>query len=40
MRGDVLDEFETIKVCTAYKKGDEVVTAMPYDTEGYEAVYE
>lgn len=40
MKGDVLDEFETIKVCTAYKKGDEVVTGMPYDTEGYEAVYE
>ena len=40
MKGDVLDEFETIKVCTSYKKGDEVVTEMPYDTEGYEAVYE
>lgn len=40
MKGDVLDEFETIKVCTAYKKGDEVVMEMPYDTEGYEAVYE
>ena len=40
MKGDVLDEFETIKVCTAYKKGDEVVTEMPYDTEGYEAMYE
>ena len=40
MKGDVLDEFETIKVCTAYKKGDEVVTEMPYDPEGYEAVYE
>lgn len=40
MKGDVFDEFETIKVCTAYKKGDEVVTEMPYDTEGYEAVYE
>lgn len=40
MKGDVLDEFESIKVCTAYKKGDEVVTEMPYDTEGYEAVYE
>ena len=40
MKGDVLDDFETIKVCTAYKKGDEVVTEMPYDTEGYEALYE
>ncbi len=40
MKGDVLDEFETIKVCTAYKKGDEAMTEMPYDTEGYEAVYE
>ena len=40
MKGDVLDDFQTIKVCTAYKKGDEVVTEMPYDTEDYEAVYE
>ena len=40
MKGDVLDGFDTIKVCTAYKKGDEVTTEMPYDTEGWEAVYE
>lgn len=40
MKGDVLDEFQKIYVCTAYKKGDVVTTEMPYDTEGWEAVYE
>lgn len=40
MKGDVLDGFETIKVCTAYTKDGETVTDMPYDTEGWEPVYE
>ncbi|QFQ13398.1 adenylosuccinate synthase [Pseudoprevotella muciniphila] len=40
MKGDVLDEFDTIKVCVAYRKGEETITTMPYDTEGWEAVYE
>ena len=40
MKGDVLDDFDTIKVCVAYRKGDETTTTMPYDTEGWEAVYE
>lgn len=40
MKGDVLDEFDTIKVCVAYRKGEETTTTMPYDTEGWEAVYE
>lgn len=40
MKSDVLDSFDTIKVCTAYRKGDEVTTDMPYDTEGWEAVYD
>ena len=40
MKSDVLDTFSTIRVCTAYRKGDEVTTEMPYDTEGWEAVYE
>lgn len=40
MKGDVLDGFETIKVCTAYTKDDETVTEMPYDTEGWQPVYE
>ena len=40
MKGDVLGTFDTIKVCTAYKKGTETVTEMPFDTEGWEAVYE
>lgn len=40
MKGDVLDGFDTIKVCTAYTKDGETVTDMPYDTEGWQAVYE
>ena len=40
MKGDVLDGFETIKVCTAYTKDGQTVTDMPYDTEGWQAVYE
>ena len=40
MKGDVLDSFEKIYVCTAYRKDGEITTEMPYDTEGWEAVYE
>ncbi len=40
MKSDVLDSFETIKVCTAYTKDGETTTEMPYDTEGWAAVYE
>lgn len=40
MKGDVLDGFGTIKVCTAYTKDGETVTEMPYDTEGWQPVYE
>ncbi len=40
MKSDVLDTFDTIRVCTAYRKGDEVTDTMPYDTAGWEAVYE
>lgn len=40
MKGDVLDGFETIKVCTAYTKDGKTVTEMPYDTEGWQPVYE
>lgn len=40
MKGDVLDGFETIKVCTAYTKDGETVTEMPYDTEDWQPVYE
>ena len=40
MKGDVLDGFDTIKVCTAYTKDGETVTEMPYDTEGWQPVYE
>ena len=40
MKSDVLDTFDTIKACVAYKKDGVVTEDMPYDTEGYEAVYE
>lgn len=40
MKSDVLDTFDKIKVCTAYRKNGKVFTEMPYDTEGCEAVYE
>lgn len=40
MKSDVLDGFKTIKVCTAYRKDGQILTDMPYDTEGCEAVYE
>ena len=40
MKGDVLDGFDTIKVCTAYTKDGVITTEMPYDTAGWEPVYE
>lgn len=40
MKSDVLDGFDTIRVCTAYKKDGVQTTDMPYDTEGWKAVYE
>lgn len=40
MKGDVLDGFDTIKVCTAYEKNGERTENMPYDTEGWTAVYD
>lgn len=40
MKSDVLDDFETIRVCTAYEKDGVTTTDMPYDTEGWKAVYQ
>lgn len=42
MKADVLSIFETIKICTAYRKGDYTTTHFPYDcnTEEMEPVYE
>lgn len=40
MKSDVLDTFETIKVCVAYEKDGVRTTDMPFDTEGWQAVYE
>ncbi len=39
MKSDVLDGFDTIRVCTAYEKDGVQTTDMPYDTEGWQAVY-
>lgn len=40
MKADVLDGFDTIKVCVAYEKDGERTESMPYDTEGWQPVYE
>ncbi len=40
MKSDVLDTFDTIRVCTAYRKDGQETQTMPYDTTGWEAVYE
>ena len=40
MKSDVLDAFETIKACVAYKVNGEEIDYFPYDiTEGIEPVY-
>ena len=39
MKSDVLDSFETIKACVAYKKDGAVLENVPFETEGCEAVY-
>lgn len=39
MKSDVLDGFDTIKACVAYKKDGIVVEDMPFETEGCKAVY-
>ena len=31
MKADVLGDFDTIKVCTHYKRGDEILDHLPYD---------
>ena len=36
MKSDVLDDFDTIKVCTAYKINGETVFDFPYDVDGLE----
>lgn len=40
MKSDVLDQFETIKACTAYKMGGKIVEEFPFDiSEDIEPVY-
>lgn len=40
MKGDVLDNFATIKACVAYQKDGVTTQDMPYDTAGWQPVYE
>ena len=40
MKSDVLDDFAEIKVCTKYTKDGVTTDEMPYDTEGWQPVYE
>ena len=40
MKSDVLDGFATIRACVAYQKDGQTTTDMPYDTEGWTAVYQ
>jgi adenylosuccinate synthase len=40
MKSDVLDTFDSIKVCVAYKKDGKIFSDMPFETEGCEAVYQ
>lgn len=39
MKSDVLDSFETIKACVAYKKDGVILENVPFETEGCEAIY-
>ena len=41
MKSDVLDSFDTIKACVAYKQNGKVIDYFPYDIEhGIEPVYQ
>lgn len=40
MKLDVLDGFDKVKVCVAYKVKDEVIDYMPSNLEGVEPIYE
>lgn len=40
MKSDVMDDFDTIKICTGYKLNGDVVTQVPYEmTDAIEPVY-
>ena len=39
MKSDVLDGFPVIRACVAYEKDGQRTTEMPYDTDGWTAVY-
>ena len=39
MKSDVLDGFPVVRACVAYEKDGQRTTDMPFDTEGWTAVY-
>lgn len=39
MKSDVLDDFESIKICTAYEKDGQQIDHVPYDLNGYKGIY-
>ncbi len=39
MKSDVLDGFDTIRACVAYERNGEILSDVPFDTEGCTAVY-
>lgn len=39
MKSDVLDDFDVIRVCTSYRKNGEILSTLPFDTEGCEPIY-
>ncbi len=40
MKSDVLDSFPVVRACVAYEKDGQRTTSMPFDTEGWQPVYE
>ena len=39
MKGDVLDEFDTIKACVAYEKNGECIEDFPFDIDNVKPIY-
>ena len=39
MKSDVMDDLDKIKICTGYKKGNEIIDYVPFSTREYKPVY-
>ena len=39
MKSDVLDDFDVIRICTSYRKNGEILSSLPFDTDGCEPIY-